>query len=73
MLLMTRRELPFDFTRDMIRADRGIMGNIMAIGIPVAVQDFLVGISYLVILAIVNSLGSLCLQEWASRKKFVPS
>lgn len=33
------------------------MGNILEIGIPVAIQDFLVGISFLVILAIVNSLG----------------
>ena len=73
VILMTRRKQPFDFRREMIRADRKIMRNILGIGIPVAIQDFLVGISYLVILAIVNSLGSLCLQEWASRKKFVPS
>ena len=54
---MTRRDLPFDFGREMIRANRSIMGNILEIGIPVAIQDFLVGISFLVILAIVNSLG----------------
>ena len=57
VILMTRRKQPFDFRREMIRADRKIMRNILGIGIPVAIQDFLVGISFLVILAIVNSLG----------------
>ena len=56
-LLIRRRELPFLMDRSMIRWDGGIIGKIFRLGAPIALQDLLVGISFLVILAIVNSLG----------------
>ena len=40
-----------------IRLDRAIAANILKIGTPMALQDLLVSISFLVVLAIVNSLG----------------
>ena len=46
-------------TRDDFRPQRAIMGRILRIGVPIALQDVLVGVSFLVILAIVNSLGLL--------------
>lgn len=56
-LLIRRRELPFLMDKGMIRWDGGIIRKIFRLGAPIAVQDLLVGISFLVILAIVNSLG----------------
>ena len=55
--LLGRKKLPFDFGRDLIRWDGRIIRKILSLGTPIALQDFLVGISFLVILAIVNSLG----------------
>jgi len=55
--LMKRKTLPFDFTRGSIRWDGKIVRKILSLGTPIALQDFLVGISFLVVLAIVNSLG----------------
>ncbi len=56
-LLIRRRELPFLMDKGTIRWDGDIIRKIFRLGAPIAVQDFLVGISFLVILAIVNSLG----------------
>jgi putative MATE family efflux protein len=55
--IIRRRPLPFIFERSMIRANRPIMRRIFKYGFPLGLSDFLVGISFLVILAIVNSLG----------------
>lgn len=41
----------------MIRWNGGIIKKIFSLGAPIALQDILVGISFLIILAIVNSLG----------------
>lgn len=57
LLLLRRRELPFSFSPKDIRPKKYYMGTILRLGIPIAVQDLLVNISFLVILAIVNSLG----------------
>ncbi len=57
LLLIRRRELPFTMSRDLIRWDGGIVKRILVLGTPIALQDLLVGISFLVVLAIVNSLG----------------
>ena len=56
-LLIRRRDLPFQMDRGMIRWDGEIIGKIVRLGAPIALQDLLVGLSFLVILAIVNSLG----------------
>ena len=57
LLLIKRNHLPFSFSRRSIRWDGKYIRRIVRLGIPIALQDFLVGISFLVLLAIVNSLG----------------
>ncbi len=57
LMMIARREMPFEFTRGDLRMDRAIAANILRIGTPMALQDLLVSISFLVVLAIVNSLG----------------
>lgn len=59
VFLMSRRQQPFDFNIKMLRPDMRIIRGIVGVGIPIAIQDLLVSISFLVILAIVNSLGVL--------------
>ena len=55
--LIRKKELPFKLDRTCFKREKEILKKIVFIGAPVALQDFLVGISFLVILAIVNSLG----------------
>ena len=57
LLLIRKKNLPFRFSRECLKWDGGIVGRILLLGTPIALQDLLVGISFLVILAIVNSLG----------------
>lgn len=57
LLIIKRRELPFTIEKSMIRWNGKITKKIFFLGAPIALQDFLVGISFLIILAIVNSLG----------------
>lgn len=57
LALISKKNLPFEFGFKMLRWDKHIIGKILSLGTPIAVQDFLVGISFLVILAIVNALG----------------
>ena len=56
-ILISKKTLPFEFRRKMVRWDGRIIRRILILGTPIAVQDFLVGVSFLVILAIVNSIG----------------
>ncbi len=55
--LLRRRSLPFELTRRELRLDSGIARRIIGFGAPIALQDLLVGLSFLVILAITNRLG----------------
>lgn len=57
LLIIRRRSLPFDFSARDIRIKGAYIGQIMKLGTPIALQDLLVNISFLVIIAIVNSLG----------------
>ena len=57
LLILGRRSLPFAFTRRDIRLEPSILRRIVRFGTPIALQDLLVGLSFLVILAIVNTLG----------------
>lgn len=57
LLLVRRQELPFNFTKNNIRFHKRIIKHLLRLGTPVACQDVLVNISFLVITAIVNSLG----------------
>lgn len=56
-LIIRRRTLPFTFTKKSIRFQTKLILRILALGTPVAFQDLLVGISFLVIMAIVNTMG----------------
>ena len=55
--IIRRRQLPFEFHWRDVRPDMPVIRRITRLGFPIALQDFLVGISFLVIMAIVNSLG----------------
>ena len=57
LMIIARRGLPFSFDREYLKLDPGEIRPIFRIGIPMALQDGLVSISFLVIAAIVNSLG----------------
>ena len=57
LVIIRRRGLPFLFSRKQVRFHGATIRRILGLGIPIALQDFLVSISFLVIMAIVNSLG----------------
>ncbi|MBQ6692600.1 MAG: MATE family efflux transporter, partial [Clostridia bacterium] len=57
LLIIRRQKLPFTLTRGDIRFDAKRMGEVLKLGFPIALQDVLVSISFLVITAIVNTLG----------------
>ena len=57
LLLLKRSGLPFSFTRKDVRLHGPVLRRIAAYGTPIALQDLLVGLSFLIILAIVNKLG----------------
>lgn len=52
-----RKGLPVPFSRKDIVPDRTIITKILAVGLPIAVQDALVNVSFLVITVIMNTLG----------------
>ena len=55
LAVIRRRTLPFTIGKKNLRFERRLVGKILALGTPI--QDLLVSISFLVILAIVNSMG----------------
>ncbi len=55
--IIRKVELPFTFRRAHIRLLKKETASIVRIGFPIALQDFLVSISFLVLLAIVNGIG----------------
>ena len=57
LLIIRRKKLPFTFGIRLIVPDGALMGNITRIGLPVALQDLLVGISFCVLLSIVNNIS----------------
>ena len=57
LIIIRKKKLPFILDKSCFKVEKDIIKKILFIGTPVALQDFLVGISFLVILAIVNSLG----------------
>lgn len=57
LFIIRRRELPFHFSLKYIRLKGDYITRILQLGIPIALQDLLVSISFLAIIAIVNSLG----------------
>ena len=57
LMILRKRTLPFEFGRSDIRFKGSIVRCVTKLGLPIALQDLLVGISFLVLLAIVNNLG----------------
>ena len=55
--VVSRRKFPFEFHLKMIRFHKEIISHVLGLGFPIALQDFLVGLSFLVVQAIVNTLG----------------
>lgn len=55
--MIRRTKLPFEFHRTSVKLKKKFTSVIIRIGTPAALQEFLVGISFLVLLAIVNQLG----------------
>ncbi len=57
LAVLRKRELPFQFSRADVRFRGAVIRKVTSLGLPIALQDLLVGISFLVLLAIVNGLG----------------
>ncbi len=57
LLITGRKGLPFPFRRSYIRLAGGNIRRILTLGAPIALQDALVSVSFLAIIAITNSLG----------------
>ncbi len=55
--LIRKRELPFAFSVSDLRLHRGSLKRMSSLGAPIALQDLLVNVSFLIILAIVNNMG----------------
>lgn len=54
---LRRRGVPFPCSRTALRPQRAVAFGILRLGVPIAMQDGLVSVSFLVINAIVNRLG----------------
>lgn len=57
LMIIRRKKLPFILLREHIRFDGRLIGAELKIGIPVGLQELLVGVSFLVIQTIVNTFG----------------
>ena len=56
MFIIRKKTLPFTFRREYIRFDKRIVLRELRLGTPIALQELLVGISFLVIQTVVNSI-----------------
>lgn len=57
LFIIRKQGLPFVITKNSFKPQKKIVGKVFKLGIPIALQDTLVSISFLFITAIVNSLG----------------
>jgi putative MATE family efflux protein len=57
LIIILRIKLPFEFNRKFISFKQKVNHRIIHFGLPLALADALVGASFLIIMAIVNSLG----------------
>lgn len=55
--IISKRKMPFILTREKIRLNGGLAKRITSLGTPLLLQDILVSISFLFLLAITNSRG----------------
>lgn len=56
-VVIRKKELPFEMKKTDIRIHKQTLKKMVSLGAPIALQDLLVSISFLIILAIVNSMG----------------
>ena len=56
-LIIRKKELPFIIHRENLRIHKELLVKMVGLGAPIALQDMLVSVSFLIILAIVNSMG----------------
>lgn len=56
-VLISKKELPFEMKRTNIRIHKRYLKKMVCFGAPIALQDLLVSVSFLIILAIVNAMG----------------
>lgn len=57
LVIITKRGLPFEFSRKSIKFHKNLTSHIIKYGAPIALQDVLVNMSFLVIMMIGNSMG----------------
>ena len=57
LIVIAKRGLPFSLTSPEAKRLTGITGRIVRLGAPIALQGMMVSLSFMVIMAIVNSLG----------------
>ena len=55
--MIRKKQLPFTLNRESFRPEGRVIKKVVSLGAPIAIQDFLVGLSFLIILGIVNNLG----------------
>lgn len=56
ILIIVRKPLPFVFKKEYIRLDKRLIFCELKLGTPIALQEFLVGVSFMVIQTVVNSI-----------------
>lgn len=56
-IFIRRIDLPFKFRINYIKYDSAIISRLLRLGLPLALQELLVGISFLIIQVIVNAIG----------------
>lgn len=57
LIFISRKELPFSFSKKYISFNKNLSKKILTVGIPIALQELLVQFSFLFIQVIVNSMG----------------
>jgi len=57
IMIIKRKGLPFSFGLSDLKLNKSVIKRIVRLGAPLAVHDLLVGISFLIILAIINRFG----------------
>ena len=57
VLIIRKKGMPFPFGRENLRPRKPLLLRTLKLGSPIALQDLLVSISFLVLLAIINGLG----------------
>lgn len=57
MIVIMKKQLPFEFEKSSIRFDKKLIARELKLGVPIGLQELLVGLSFLIIQTVVNSIG----------------